>query len=331
MLFHYTQDTTHPILQNASLAVDIFFCLSGFVLAYSYSTKLKGSLSTFGFLKKRLVRLYPMYTIGLAIGLIALIAKVLSAQTNLSLNNALESAISNLFYIPYIHSFYIKIGNAKIASAIFPLNDPAWSLFFELMVNIFFALVIFFPEPLGDPLLLAVVSGLALVAYSALTHIGEGGWGASNFIGGIPRTWFGFFSGVLLYEFSDKIKNRVPNINPVLLLATTLGIFLIPTDNNMWLKTWLLSALVVVPVIVAFGSTSQTDNSQINYVAGYLGWISYPLYCVHFPIYSLFTTITNNRNYGISGVVICSLVSWGVAHYSSKLIEEPVRGWLSGK
>jgi peptidoglycan/LPS O-acetylase OafA/YrhL len=62
-----------------------------------------------------------------------------------------------------------------------------------------------------------------------------------------------------------------------------------------------------------------------------LGWISYPVYCVHFPIYSIFTLLTDNADYGILAPLICIPVAIVVAHFSAKYIEEPVRNILSNR
>ncbi|HKU54954.1 MAG TPA: acyltransferase family protein, partial [Rhizomicrobium sp.] len=53
------------------LAVDMFFVLSGFVLAHAYDGKFAGGLSVGAFLKARIARLYPIYLIGLVLGLVS--------------------------------------------------------------------------------------------------------------------------------------------------------------------------------------------------------------------------------------------------------------------
>ena len=50
------------------LAVDLFFMLSGFVLAQAYGARLAGPLSPWGFIRLRLIRLYPLYLAGLVVG-----------------------------------------------------------------------------------------------------------------------------------------------------------------------------------------------------------------------------------------------------------------------
>ncbi len=143
IFFHFTQHTTLRLFSGAGLAVDLFFCLSGFVIAHSYQQRLIGGMSFKDFFLKRLVRLYPMFhMIGLMLGALALLMKSAYSQTSLTLHQTLSSIALNAFYVPYLSDFYIQIGKDKIDSALFPTNDPAWSLFFELLVNIVFAFVV---------------------------------------------------------------------------------------------------------------------------------------------------------------------------------------------
>ena len=58
---------------SAYLAVDLFFALSGFVVAHAYSPRLSQGMSPWGFLRLRVVRLWPLYALGLAVGVAAVI------------------------------------------------------------------------------------------------------------------------------------------------------------------------------------------------------------------------------------------------------------------
>jgi hypothetical protein len=56
---------------NAFLAVDFFFCLSGFIIAYSYEDRILRGMSFRDFCSSRLIRLYPLYFLGSLFGLIS--------------------------------------------------------------------------------------------------------------------------------------------------------------------------------------------------------------------------------------------------------------------
>ena len=51
------------IINHGYLAVDFFFILSGFVIGYAYNDRWN-SMTTWGFFKRRLVRLHPMVVAG---------------------------------------------------------------------------------------------------------------------------------------------------------------------------------------------------------------------------------------------------------------------------
>src|SRR5882762_5908334 len=55
------------IINHGYLAVDFFFLLSGFVVAYAYDDRW-GKITTWDFYKRRLVRLQPMVIMGSLIG-----------------------------------------------------------------------------------------------------------------------------------------------------------------------------------------------------------------------------------------------------------------------
>jgi peptidoglycan/LPS O-acetylase OafA/YrhL len=111
MLYHLTQHSSYGIFPNSNLAVDLFFCLSGFVVAFSYLDRLQGSMTVKEFIVKRLIRLYPMFFFGLCLGIIALLLKYLSGQTNLSISQVVTAISLNALYLPFISDFYVQVGN----------------------------------------------------------------------------------------------------------------------------------------------------------------------------------------------------------------------------
>ena len=57
----------YQFINHGYLAVDFFFVLSGFVIGYAYDDRW-GKMTTWGFFKRRLVRLHPMVVFGTVIG-----------------------------------------------------------------------------------------------------------------------------------------------------------------------------------------------------------------------------------------------------------------------
>ena len=94
-------------------------------------------LSPLAFMKARLIRLYPMYLLGLAIGLALSGAR---RPARLAAGAAgRSSASSPLFGLAFLPAPpHVELG---LAGHLYPLNAPAWSLFFELVANLVYALV----------------------------------------------------------------------------------------------------------------------------------------------------------------------------------------------
>ena len=323
------QGVSPRLFSNAGLAVDLFFCLSGFVIAHSYQLRLQDGMTPRAFPLKRFVRLYPMFFIGLVLGTAALVARVATGQSNLTLYETTIAIALNAICVPYVGDFYVQIGTNKVDSAIFPTNDPAWSLFFEIAINIVFSIWAS-RSAKSSPLLILSLGALSLVIYVRLTYQGAPGWGAENFLGGFPRTIFGFFSGVYIFFVLNRIRQYLPIVNPLYIMFLLMVVLLVPPIRGWWwLLLWLGNTLLLVPVLVAIGAVSQSGSSMIQRLFDYFGWISYPVYCLHFPILSIFTLIAENAGLGLSGVLFCTLVTVVIAHLTAKFIDEPIRASLS--
>lgn len=60
----------------------------------------------------------------------------------------------------------------------------------------------------------------------------------------------------------------------------------------------------------------------------YLGWISYPLYCLHGPMLSLFSSMHPTVDHYYSFMVVMIGVLWAASHFTARYIDEPIRHWL---
>jgi len=133
--FHYSQSISVLLLPHAFLAVDFFFMLSGFVLAYAYEARFREGLTLKQFMKIRIVRLYPLYLIGITIPLISI---GVLAFLQMPHDNILRSALTYCFHLLLIPTPPVFAENP---GPLFPLNLPAWSLFYELVINVFYGFV----------------------------------------------------------------------------------------------------------------------------------------------------------------------------------------------
>src|SRR5688572_27186028 len=73
VIFHFMEwifpDISNNFIGHGFLAVDFFFCLSGFVIGYAYDDRIR-KMGTGAFFKARLIRLHPLVILGSVLGLL---------------------------------------------------------------------------------------------------------------------------------------------------------------------------------------------------------------------------------------------------------------------
>lgn len=260
-------------LGSSYLAVDLFFLMSGFVIALSYERKLLDGMGVLAFMAIRLKRLYPLYILGSLAALIYLIASLRFADDGglLTPRELSIAAVSAVFYVP--------MKQAVPDQFLFPLNPPAWSLFLEMAVNLVYAMT---ARWLSNRALAVVVaiSALALVGCAFVYPDMNIGWNWTTLAGGLPRVSFSFFAGVLMYRYRDSLP-RLAAPTPVL-LAATLAVLALPMDAPFAKLLTLAIILIGFPLIVA--AAVQNEPVRLAGAFSLCGAISYPLYALHDPI-----------------------------------------------
>ena len=320
VIHHYAQLYHVNWMGKAWISVDAFFILSGFVITHSYSVKIRSGMRFTDFAKSRLLRLYPMYLVGFALGLAGLLFAI--KYTNISLLDLSFSTLTGLLILPYFNQLAWPIAGTVHTGTIFPMNDPAWSLFFELFVNfLFFAWIVQLKRWNGK-----LILGVAFVLYLLAAQIFgiHSGWDTDNFIGGIPRVILYFSLGCAIYSIHLKVSKQA------LYRAVFLAIILIAgfALKNTVATYFLL--LVVSPLVILVASRTEIDNSPfITATLTRLGGMSYPLYITHFPlaIFSYWVLNATGISTGMS-VFISTLFALAVSIPIS-VIEPSLRGKLT--
>ena len=347
VIHHFTQFTQYPLFKNGVLAVDIFFILSGFVLTYSYKATLDSGMPPSDYILRRLIRLYPMFLLGLILGTITFYyySKGHSTYTT---GDTILSVICNAFFIPYINDGQIFHENNGVTHApVFPTNDPLWSLCFEMIASVAFIVV----AKLKLQTLLKIVCFsfltllvLGVVANSLIEHkLGlyvAMGWGSENIWGGFPRVIYGFTFGIILYMGLNVLKTtKLTLYFSTFRYQQTLlcGCVVLVCAFPYWIKGlyYFLVIGLVAPLIVYLGAITTHPNETHRKIAQFLGWISYPIYCLHYPIGR--AVILVNEKYNIDNnhetlsVAIAFIITLIVSMICTKVYDEPVRAYVSQK
>lgn len=320
MGFHIGGIMGGKLFPHAYLAVDFFFMLSGFVLGRAYEGQLRSSLSGWRFLENRLIRLYPLFAFGMLLGAIRATWMVV-ADSVFAYNppGAMIAFAMNALMLPALNS----------PNHLFPFDFPAWSLFFELLINIVFAVCIYRMRSLflGFGCFAAGALFLGAIFTAGKSDLGSL-WATSSF--GLLRVGFSFSLGVLMARFHRSASPASPRaIVPVAILGLVLIV-----DAPAGFAGFYDAAMIflVMPALLWAGATNQLPE-RLKIAGGFLGDISYPLYAIHYPLFQAFNNIVIRRLEAPPGIVIGGFVagvvwlSWFLAHR----FDAPVRRWLSGR
>ncbi len=337
--FAFAEGSAITTFNHGYLGVDFFFMLSGFVISYAYDDRWGKGLSTWEFFKRRLIRLHPMVVLGAVIGTISfLIGGSLrwdGAETPLGW--VMVAMLMGMLLLPaWPGAGYDVRGNGEMYS----LNGPTWSLFFEYIGNIMYALFVRRLSGRGLAILAAVL-GVVLGWFAVTDVSGYGmigvGWTLDtvNFLGGFIRMMFPFTLGMVLRRGFKPLKIRGIFWIAIALLFALFSVPYVPACGNICINGVyeMFCVIVFFPVIIWLGASGATTDKISTGICKFLGEISYPLYVVHYPVmYLFYQWLIKNEAYTLVScwpVVLCVIAtSLLLAWCSMKFWETPVRKWL---
>lgn len=325
-----------PFINHGYLAVDFFFVLSGFVIGYAYDDRW-GRMTLWDFCKRRVIRLQPMVVVGAVIGGLCFYfgaGKMFPQIGEVPVWQMLLVMLAGCLLIPTTAAI------RQPWHEMFPLNGPAWSLFFEYIGNLLYAAVV---RRFSKRVLVAFVaaSGVALlwmaVGSSDGSVLGGHELTGRQFGIGMVRLLYPFFGGLLLFRLGRRI--RIPGGFWLcsLVLAAILFFPRLGGEQRLWLNGLYesISILFLFPLIVLAGAGSPIRGKVSVGICKFLGEISFPLYIIHYPFVYLFMAYVKEHDLGwqeswplmIAVGVGCVVLAYGFL----KLFDEPVRAWLRNR
>ena len=328
VLFHFMEmaisDYSKNFIAHGFLAVDFFFCLSGFVIAYAYDNRI-GKMGVKEFFKSRLIRLHPLVVFGAVLGLLAFLFDPFGGHAELySVSKIILIFLASIFLIPYPTI-------TERSFNLFGLNAPSWSLFWEYVANIFYAFVLY-KLSRRFLILLTILSAIALcfVCYRAGGSL-MGGWGGENFWDGCARISYSFLAGMLVYRFNLIIKSKIGFVGLSVLLALA---FIMPFNTEWNMFTEPLVVLFYFPLLIALGA-GATLTPRLKNLCIFSGKISYPLYMTHYAAIWMFLNYYTNNKPGTTQlffiITIGTILLVGVAYLVMRFYDIPVRKYLTEK
>jgi peptidoglycan/LPS O-acetylase OafA/YrhL len=337
MVYHaeaFRQPWSHLriFIDNGYIAVDLFFILSGYVIALNYGSLFarKFDRPAFGrFLQKRFARTYPLYFVMTFLAFFAGYSGLITFAHWTTQECGLTALVPNLLLI--------QTWNLPYCS----LNSPGWSISTEWVAYLLF------------PFLCQTVlysSGLRLWVAAALSIA------VLLVLGALPSGWIGETDG---WRLGPLAISNGQTLAPVILCVAefTLGLIafrlsglpaamILKSTNSAGIAIAFVlvvllcfqgTDILVVLLFVALVISLADDHGPASWILGwapiyFLGEISYSIYLVHFPILEAVQKLTvglphDYRAYAVDALAWASTLGASAGTYY--LIENPARRWLT--
>jgi len=327
--FHFLEMVIWPYdnlwLGHGFLAVDFFFCLSGFVMGYAYNDRLR-TMSFWSFLKARIIRLHPLVILGSLLGLIAFYANPFGITPGYNPAKVALIFLTSALMIPY------GIMRQR-AYNLFSFNAPAWSLFWEYVASIVFGLILF---RLRRGLLLALTIASAILLCWVGHKAGNlpGGWSTGTFWDGGARVAFSFLAGLLIYRMGWHLRSRLGFFALSVLLILAL---VSPYKTGAWVREVAIITLYF-PLLVILGAGTRLSprmSPRMDRLCRFSGDLSYPLYMTHYSVIWIWGDYAAKHKLLQSGLApavligVITMVAFGCV--VMQFYDKPVRAWLRAK
>ena len=300
--------------------VDLFFVISGFIIHFTSRNYFNNPSKFTEYLKKRFVRVYPIYWI---------ITTILFVSSWL----IVELLEKNIFSIGYPNDVWAYLKTYTLFPLHFAINPVTWTLSYELFFYFCFGLLI-----ISKRLWIIIALILAISFYNIFIDIPE--------ITTVKLSYFNFFFsgynfefmlGFLIYQFYEKIK--LSNIISVILIVVAVLIIVLFGYNIGDYDSYKRVLTFGLPSgLLLFGLLNLEKNTSISFpkFTLILGDASYALYLIHFPMMLFMNKIPQILGYNFTAqqevlysyFIIISIIFTSI--FVHKWVEMPVIRKLNG-
>jgi len=308
---------------NGGRQVDIFFVLSGFIMAMTYRAWFADTVARSGyckFLQRRFARIYPLHFVMLlAVIAMVIAAHVTGANTRLGLARFQFKALPEQFLL--IHAWNL------FGHGVDQWNPPSWSISIEALAYLVFPFAIFLTNGWAKtrPWVLvigAVVCGFALNAVIP--------WG----IDGIPGIALSeFLLGCAVFNVASSgianwFKSELGALAAVLILVVA---YALTPDIGFDI------GVAAAPLLLALCADNAVSRALGGRVLFFLGEISYSIYLGHFLFSSISYRIVSvdwmrtGPLAAAAGIAFIVAFVLGLSTLTYYTVELPARNLLSGR
>lgn len=303
------------------MGVDVFFVLSGFVLALNYPAVHRSAASWRSFLWKRLARIYPVHFACLgALGVVTMtglyagrerLGNISDIVTNLTLTHG--------WSVPIVPSW----------------NPVSWSISCEWLAYLAFPLIAVMAAELKRR---RDVIFLIVFLSAALHLVSSRGEYSGTMPYGLIRIAFDFPVGVLAYRLYEMNRERGVKWDRVALAAGVVLVVALTLLFPLTRKRELLGAACVLSAVLIY-ALARSDGRLANALSRpfwqYAGHVSYSFYMVHIliltPVYQHVRPFTG----GLLSIPLGFALTAAAAHLMYIGVEQPMRrrmlAWYEGR
>jgi peptidoglycan/LPS O-acetylase OafA/YrhL len=321
-------------IRNGYIFVDLFFVLSGFVIAASYLNRLNTGTQLRSFFVRRFGRLFPLLIFSTLVFVLLQNAIVLAKR--LAAANGYGEALNN----PGALEFVLPTASEIMATLTMThslglfedliLNTPSWSISTEFYTYLLFAVVCFLIAGrmrLATFFLLSAGAFAVAVWASITVHdcLNRGGCMSVTYDYGFPRTVFSFFLGALVYHASNSIRFDTRFLQWIGLLL--LVVLFSSVDNNPALAFAFpfVFAILILSCCQDSGPLATFLNTKPLQM---LGQRSYSIYLLHMPLILVFGNVAKRvdgtaATLGLVAVFVVTLIV--ISGWTYRFVEDPLR------
>jgi len=272
VFFHFghrdTILTSNFLIRRSDLFVDFFFVLSGFVISLNYyqrdSNFSKARLV--GFLKKRLIRLYPLLFYTITVYLIyEIFLKFFVNQKNPKpFDSLLLQSLDSLTFL----------NSTSLLGTTNGLNYPSWSISAEMISYFTFGILMLIHKRFRIALSISLILGAVIFVFYKNEYLFMGNFG---FVRGIYCFLIGFFT--LVYYQTKQREMHFLEV-PILALMTISFYWSYSNQDNelpLLIMPWVFGLMIYI----FSNSKGYISNLLKSRYCQRLGTISYSIYLNH--------------------------------------------------
>ncbi|MCM8532841.1 MAG: acyltransferase [Lentisphaeraceae bacterium] len=308
-----------PIASFGAIGVDIFFIISGFIMMHIGSDLFGRSDKRFGFLKRRIIRVTPLYWLFTFILLALLLLK-----NRLTHSSALQFGNVFNFDIIYFFKSLLYIPSFNVNGKLFPLLGVGWTLMYEMFFYVIFALLMPFNKSTFYKYITIIFMTPLIIRMFSQADLNAVTLFYSNPI------VLEFLFGCFIYEcyLNDLHKKINKKASAILLLATVALAYYNTQFDSGNMGTWRFLYWGLPSAVIVFLTISFFEEFRLPKLLTMLGDSSYSLYLSHMVIsvplcvkFLAFIGVFTVVNYYVILALLIA-VSLFLGHLTYKYIEQ---------